>query len=268
MIKNLNKKLGRLPVRKDPRSVLFADFVRSTAKAPATLSFWANKKTKFPLASFGNTAVGDCTIASQALMATRMEDLEKGKIPSIPDKNVLSAYYALTKRLYGGGDTGANEEDALSNWRDKAHTFKDAKGNPLTIDAYTKLNHKSKEELKLAMFLSKGKGIKVCFNLPIAFQNLTTWDVPKNQPLLGDWTAGSWGGHSMFLNGDYDDKYVIWPTTWGEPDFKISWAAIAAYCDEAHSVVDSIDTFKETAGDFLNIKGLIESVNKVSPIKI
>lgn len=265
-MKVLPKKLGRLPVKDDPRSVLFAQFVRPAAKAPTTLNFWKDKK--FPLASFGNTSVGDCTIASQALMALRMEDLETKKIPTITDKSVLDAYYALTKRLYGGGDTGAYEEDALSNWRDPKHTFKDSKGHALTIDAYTKLNPKNKEELKLAMFLSKGRGIKVCFNLPVAFQKLTTWDIPKNQPLLGDWTPGSWGGHSMYLNGDYDDKYVTWPTTWNEPDFKISWAAIAAYCDEAHSIVDSIDTWKKTAGDYLNLKGLIANVNEVSSIKV
>lgn len=265
-MKVLNKKLGRLPAKKDPRSVLFADFVRPSAKAPLTNNFWKDKK--FPLDSFGNTTVGDCTIASQALMATRMEDIETKKIPSIPQKNVLASYYAMTKRLYGGGDTGANEEDALKNWRDKTHTFKDAKGNPLTIDAFTKLNHKSKEELKLAMFLSNGRGIKVCFNLPVAFQNMKIWDLPKNQPLLGDWTPGSWGGHSMFLNGDYDDKYVNWPTTWGEPDIKISWAALAAFCDEAHSVVDSVDTWKKTASKYINVAGLIEGVNKVSNLKI
>jgi hypothetical protein len=60
--------------------------------------------------------------------------------------------------------------------------------------------------VKAAIALSGKFGIKACFNLPLAFEHINppeVWDVPAGQQLTGDWTPGTWGGHSTFVDS-YD----------------------------------------------------------------
>lgn len=58
------RKLGRLPARSDPRALMFSRFATEPKRLPPRTNFWPQRKA-FPLRTFGNTEVGDCTRASQ-----------------------------------------------------------------------------------------------------------------------------------------------------------------------------------------------------------
>jgi hypothetical protein len=267
---NLPGKLGRLPSRSDPRALMFARFATEPKVLPERTNFWP-RRTGFPLRTFGNDAWGDCTRASQANAAMRMERLECRRTPSITDEEVIRVYREMSDRLYGGGDNGAYETDALDCWRRPEYTFRDTRGRPLTIDAYLRVNAGDQTELRSALVTAGAHGIKVCLALPLAFQGHAPpadWDIPAGQPLIGEWQAGSWGGHSLFVR-DYDAVGLWIVHSWARPDQRITWKAAAAYLDEAHIVIDSLDAWRTRAAarriDFAAIK---KAVNKVSSRKI
>lgn len=265
------KRLGRGPVRSDTRALLFNKFVSPMA-LPERSQFWPTK-TGFPLRIFGNNQYGDCTLASQAQLAMRAERLEVGRRASITDDEVIRVYVALSDRLYGGGDNGAYETDALSNWRNKDYTFRDTQGRPLTIDAFTRINPFDHEEVKTAIWLAPVHGIKICLNLPAAFSSIdppADWDIPEGQQPIGEWMPGSWGGHSMTAR-DYDEIGIWLVHTWGIPDQRITWRAAAIYLDEAHSIIDSMDFWRTKLPEqakLIDLEGIKREVNRVSSIKL
>jgi hypothetical protein len=266
-------RLGKLPAKSSLKALLFEDFLRADVLIPPSYNFWAKRKA-FPIVSFGNTAHGCCTIASQAVAAMRMERLEQRRTVNITTDSVLKAYYDMTARLYGGGDTGAYETDALSNWRKPDLTFSDVKGRPFTIDAFTRINHFDHNAIRRAFYITAGKGLKVCFNLPLAWASRTSnkggiWDLPEGQPLTGEWMPGTWGGHSMWSISNYNAIGFETPHTWDFPNQFITWRGAAAYMDEVHVVFDSLNAWKKTpAAKVIDFDKLREAVNSVSSQKI
>jgi len=274
------KALGRLPTKSDTRALMFSRFAQPRKTLPPRTNFWPRRKG-FPLRSFGNREHGCCTIASQGLMQMRNERLEARRTPSIADEEILRVYYAMTLREYGvgdgtptnpAGDVGAYETDALNNMRRPDRTFRDTKGRPLTIDAYVRLNAGDHEEIRNGLVTAAAHGLKFCINLPRAFQDIeppSDWDIPAGQPMVGDWLPGSWGGHSMYMR-DYDEVGIYYPHTWDMPDQRITWRAVAAYVDEVHLVVDSVDSWRQKPGikNAIDLPGLRAAVNKVSSQRI
>lgn len=270
-------RLGRLPRKRSMKSLDFADFY-SAVRLPTRQQYWANKEAP-PIRSFGNTECGDCTRAKQAVAHLRMERLEQGrKAPfiDVTDEEVKRVYFEMTARLYGGGDTGAYEEDALSEWRKPDLTFKDTAGNPFTIEAFLSLDPGNQNQLKAALALAGAKGIALAFSLPIEAQSQLdrgemTWDVPEGQALTGDFMPGSWGGHSVWAYG-YEPADVNLDMTWNIPPIKATWRFMAAYCDEAHIVIDSVDAWRarlaKVEGVKLNLSKIVSAVNSVSSQKI
>lgn len=266
-----DRKLGRLPSRSDPRALMFGRFAREPRVLPERTNFWP-RRSAFPLRTFGNDEWGDCTRASQANASMRMERLECRRTPSITDEEVVRVYREMSDRLYGGGDNGAYETDALSEWRKPDTTFRDTKGRPLTIDAFLRVNAADQTELRSALVTAGAHGIKVCLALPRAFQHIlppADWDIPAGQPLIGDWQAGSWGGHSVFLR-DYDAVGLWIVHTWALPDQRITWKAAAAYLDEAHVAIDSFDAWRtrKASAKGIDFQAVRREVNRVSSRKI
>lgn len=265
------RRLGRLPMKTTRKALLFSDFFKFV-KLPPKQEYWT-KKTPLPLRTFGNTSYGCCTIAKQAVASMRMERIEQRKLIDISDEEVIRVYLDLSERLYGGGDNGAYEDDALTNWRDPTKTFRDAAGHPYTIDAFLKINAANHDEMRAGLVLGAPKGIAICLNLPAAFARLeppAEWHVPAGNALIGEWMPGSWGGHSLFCNG-YNSRGLILDHTWGVPNNLLTWEAAAAYCDEAHLLIDSVDTWRKKTTD-RKIKSALsavtEAVNSVSAIQI
>jgi hypothetical protein len=239
----VGKRLGRMPSKSTRKALQFADFFRFL-EVPTSAVYW-KRKTPIPLRTYGNNHWGDCTRAKQAVAATRMERIEQRRLIEISDEEVIRVYVDMSDRLYGGGDNGAYEDDALNEWRNPETTFRDMKGNPYTIDAYLRINAKNLDEMKAALAFSQAKGIAVCFNLPVAWDNdEQVWSVPADGHLVGQWVPGSWGGHSLWAR-DYDADGPYVDQTWGFGPTKVTWEAIAAYCDEAHLVIDSVDAWRK-----------------------
>jgi hypothetical protein len=262
-------RLGKLPAKSSLKALLFSDYLKAEVKLPEATNFWTKRKP-FPLRSFGNTEIGDCTRASQAHAAMRMERVECRRTPSITDQEVERVYFDMTARLYGGGDTGAYETDALSEWRKPDLTFRDTHGRPLTIDAFTKVNVNQKE-IMTAIYTTGAHGIKICFNLPLAFEAQTSsgkWDIPDGQRMTDEWLPNSWGGHSTYAQ-DYTKDGIILETNWGIKPILVTWRAVLAYADESHWIIDSLDAWrKKPAAKNIDLNTLKADVNAVSSQKI
>jgi hypothetical protein len=268
------KKLGRLPAKSSEKALLFKKYLRAV-KVPAESDFW-RKRSDFPGRTYGNAGpdgAGDCTRASQANASVRMERIETRRTIDVADAEVLRVYFDMTTRLYGGGDTGAYETDALDEWRRPDRTFKDMKGRAYVIDAYTRVNHLDLDEVRAAIYLSGTKGIKLCLSLPQAFLGIdppAPWDIPDGQVLTGNWLGQF--GHSLFADA-YGKEGVrlvhSWYTGEGvEYHQTLTWRAFAAYVDEVHSVVDSIDAWRKHAGSKFATAKLVSDVAKVSSYPI
>jgi hypothetical protein len=267
-------RLGRLPLKTTRKALQFSAFFdQNFLQLPKKTNYWTRKK---PLAqrTFGNTEYGDCTRAKQAYAAIRMERIEQKRTVDITDEEVIRVYVDMSNRLYGGGDNGAYEDDALSEWRKPELTFRMTDGNPHTIDAFLRINALNHSELKAGLALSGAKGLPFCINLPLGFSRIHRWDIPEGQALIGQWMPGSWGGHSMWAI-DYDEEDMIVDDTWAEGPRRISWRAVAAYVDEAHFVIDSVDTWRKRAAQEPNSKkmraalgNIADAVNGVSSQKI
>lgn len=263
-----DKRLGKLPAKSDVRTLMFSRF-NGVDKVPAANNYWA-KKAPFTYETWGNTTIGDCTVAKQANMFRRFERIERRQTIHIATDEVTRVYYAMTQELYGGGDTGAYEEDALSRSRNPETCLHDSAGHPLLIDAFVRLNPFDHDELRSALFLAKGHGIAICINLPWGFASIdppNPWDIPEGQELTGAWMPGSWGGHSMFATG-YTKEGIILEHTWGIAPQLLTWRAAAVYLDEAHLVIDSVNAWKKKTKGKLDIDGIVKAVNKVSRTKI
>lgn len=267
------KKLGKAKPKTSLKQLFLADFLKvqgTEPKLPEATNFWTHR-AKFPLGTWGNTKAGDCTRAKQALAQTRMERLERKRTIVITEEEVLRVYYDMTKRLYGGGDTGAYEVDALSEWRKPDLTFRDnsRKKNPLTIDAFLAINNRSVDEIKKAIHLAGAHGIAVCFNLPAAWSSTYLWDIPEDQQPFGNYEPGSWGGHSMWAL-DYKPEGVVIGHTWGVADGLVTWRGMAQYCDEANLVIDSVNAWskRKEVSKLINMAAVKSEVNAVSAQKI
>lgn len=278
------KRLGKLPAKGDVRTLMFARFVQLD-RIPTAYNPW-KRRTPFMPRTFGNNAEGCCTKASQALAAMRFERLETKRTVGISDAEIHRVYREGVRRHYGTDeDMGMYELDALSDFRRPEHTFRDAAGHPITIDAFAAVNPRSNDEVRAAIALSGKWGIKICLNLPIAFARIDPpypWDVPKDQPLTGEWMPGSWGGHSLFVdrynaNGvtmvhSWYEGQGIPKSQWPVDEQVITWTALSAYCDESYWLVDSVDFWRKRATAkekrAVDVSGIVKAVNKVSRHKI
>ncbi len=262
------KQLGRLAPRSDPRALMFSRFAIAPKAIPASTNFWATEHT-FKPRTFGNTQYGDCTRASQAIGALRMEWLETHKSPHIEDEEVIRVFLDMCKRLYNGDAGGGYIMDALSCWRNPEYTFRDTSGHPLTIDAYTRVHPSDQQELRQAIWTAGSHGVLIGVNLPEAFQMIdppAVWDIPEGQPAIGPWRPGSLGGHAMWVR-DYTEKGIWLVHTWGLPDQFITWRAASLYIDEAYMVIDSMDVWRKRKAP-VKLGALRAAVNEVSSIKL
>jgi hypothetical protein len=265
------QRLGRLPAKASRKALMFSDFYKY-GDIPKKTNFWRTK-SPLPLRHFGNNQYGDCTRAKQAVAAMRMERLEQKRTITVTDAEIIRVYTEMSDRLYGGGDNGAYEDDALNEWRRPETTFTDTAGRPYTIDAYLRLNAFNHEEVRAALSMAKARGLAICLNLPIAFANILPprdWDIPEGQAPTGPWMPGSWGGHSLNMH-DFDETGFWLDHTWMLNPQRITYRAAAIYMDEVHIVLDSVNTWKKLArgpAGTLALKKVIEAVNDVSSYRI
>jgi hypothetical protein len=265
-----DKCLGKLPAKAGPKALMYRSFATLTTTVPEKTNYWVKRKPFTPQ-TWGNDQEGCCTIAKQANMFRRFERLElKNQTIVIPTQEVHRVYRDLTSRLYGSGDTGAYETDALDCSRREATALRSDKGRPLILDAYLRVDPKDLQAVRNAMYTAGGHGLAVCLALPMAYQEIeppNDWTTPpEGTAFVNEWEPYSWGGHSMWAV-DYD-KFGVWlEHTWGIPLQRITWAAFSAYCDECHIVIDSVDKWRRTRTS-IDIPAVVDAVNDVSSQKI
>src|SRR4051812_32342073 len=90
-----DRRLGKAPAKSSAKLLQLRNFADTGAIAPDKFMFWEKRK-EFPLRSYGNREVGDCTRASQALATMRLERLETRRtLKNITDEEVVRVYFEM-----------------------------------------------------------------------------------------------------------------------------------------------------------------------------
>lgn len=213
-------KLGKLPPKKDARTLRLASYLRKTLPLAPLEQHW-----EFGIQNWGmmlNDQLGDCTCASAGHMI-RTWSANIGKEILVSDQEIQEAYEAVSgyDPQTGLNDNGAYELDVLNYWR------KNGIGGQ-SIYAYAALDTSNWNYIKWAIMLFGG--VYVGLALPNSAQNQDIWQAengPSGEP-------GSWGGHAVPLVG-YDMMYIEC-VTWGTVK-RMTWDFWAKYGDEAYAVL-------------------------------
>lgn len=176
----------------------------------------------------GNDSHGDCVFAAGA-HAIQTWTLNAG-LPvharierTMSDAAVLSYYSRWAGYVPGNAatDNGFVIADFLNLWR------ADAYGGVL-LDGFVDPEPGNQEHIKQGIALFGG--VDIGLQLPVAWQNMHTWDVAEGN----DGAPGSWGGHSVWVPA-YNALGPVC-VTWGALK-QITWPALAQYSDEAHAII-------------------------------
>src|SRR5215467_12859070 len=184
-------KLGKAAAKRDTRNLRFAAVLKAPPPLPANYDFDLTHPG-IPTPMFANDNYGDCVMAGRAHQTLRFEDIEQGSVLMISDKDVLTEYFKES----GGVDSGLVVLDSLSEWRQKG--WKVGK-KTYKIQAYAEVNHKSKDEMKQAIFADVGVGLGL--QLPKAAQKQIQTGQPWTVTTGPNAKVGSWGGHYVYVPG-------------------------------------------------------------------
>lgn len=243
-------RLGKLPARRDSRTIRLARFFSRLPPIPKSYRFEL-RYPGLPTPMFANDRYGDCVIAGRAHQTLRLERVETGKTIRITTRDVLTEYWNET----GGEDrdTGLVMLDSLKAWRDPGWLVGK---RTYTIDAFGSINPRDGADVRAAVFLLNG--IQVGLFLPISAKKQMgkVWEVVKGPT---GW-AGTWGGHCVTISS-YDEVGPIC-VTWGEYQ-RMTWAFFARYCDENYGVVDSLNKWTKQPGiDVAKLKRYLDEITK------
>jgi hypothetical protein len=238
-------KLGKLPKRNDPRTLMFARYlnVANLPIIPKSVDYSAG------ITDWGmmlNDKIGDCAIAGPGHL---IEAWTVGaKI--IPDSEILKTYSAISgyDPLTGRNDSGCVLLDVLNFWRNKG--IMDDK-----IGAFAEVDIKDENDIKAAIYLFNGLNIGVAIpeSAEQQFSKGQPWKVVKNSNIVG--------GHCIILVG-FDSKYY-YAVTWGKV-VKIEKAWLKKYMDEAWAIISQDYIFNgKTKQGFLSDQ-LIEDLKLIA----
>jgi hypothetical protein len=235
-------KLGKRPVKIDPRNIKLAKILKILPPIPSEYDFdKAHGNFKFPTDAWGNAgedAVGDCVEVASYSHQVRAESIEQSKIISITREDVVNQYFKES----GGLDYGLVMLDHMKEWVNNGLRVGGRKlwclrwgGDLYRADAFAEVNPKSMDEVYAAIYLLYGVQLGIALPMTAQDQIGKVWDVvdgPGNQP-------GSWGGHAVdglaYSKGNWIECF-----TWGERQ-PMTIRFFQKYCDEIYALVDSID---------------------------
>lgn len=226
----MNKRLGRLPVKLDKRTLRLKDVVMADLLPPLPDTFDVDVGL-VPIAEdvWGNDQWGDCVICGRANWTLRAECVEQKTCLKISSDEVLNEYW----KEQGGGepDNGLVMLDSLNEWRQSGWSVS---GNNYKIDAFAAIDWKDHKELEYAVMLLNGGyiGINVPTTAMSQFEDGKPWTVVPG--------AAIEGGHCIYIVS-YNQTGPIC-VTWGKRQ-QMSWDFLDTYCEEAYAIVDGIDTF-------------------------
>lgn len=231
----LIKKLGKLPVKHDPRTLQLSKYLTALPSYPHVYQY---SKDISAWGMMGNDTIGDCTCAAAGHGIMSWTD-DNGDLFTPTDAEVISAYSAVSgyNPSTGANDNGAACIDVLNYWR------KTGVGGR-TINSYAQVAVSNLHEVQASIYLFGFAYIGL--GLPISAQNQPkVWSLPPS--LAGNGAPGSWGGHCVIITGwDTTGLDVI---TWGE-QIRMTWGFWKAYVEEAYAIIsnDFLKAGKSPAG--------------------
>lgn len=198
-------KLGKKPVKHDPRTLHLRAYLKAEAlpPIPAAISY-SDKVGNYPM--YQNDVIGDCAIAGPAHQIQTWSANDGEEITPTEDQ-VLEGY----QRVGGwnpadpSSDNGCVLLDVMNHWRREGICGR-------KIAAYAKINDNDINMLKAGIFMFGGVMLGV--NLPAAVQEADSWTLPSHIPLRqrASWQPGTWGGHCVPVTGFKDDylEFISW----------------------------------------------------------
>lgn len=164
-------KLGKLPPRRDPRTLKFAKYLRKGSvlpPAPAAVD-WTATISSWPM--MANDTLGDCTCAAAGHMI-ECWTANVGDAFTPSNAQIVAAYSATSGYVVGDSatDTGAIELDVLNYWRQ--HGIAGHK-----IHAYAAFDPRDAECARQAIALFGGAYIGLA--LPLSAQQQDVWGAPS-----------------------------------------------------------------------------------------
>ena len=216
-------KLGKLPPKHDPRTLMLRDYLDLSALPPVPASkAWDHSITAWGMCL--NDQIGDCTCAAVCHYVQMATVNAAGTEITIPDGDVLTAYEAVSGYRPGHPETdnGAYELDVLKYWRGTG-----VGGHKLGAWADVDLHNHDLVKAAILLFGATYIGFNVPNSAMQQFNAGQSWDVVAND-------GGIVGGHAVVVIG-YDTAAVE-VVTWGRIQ-RMSWAFWDRYCDEVHAVM-------------------------------
>lgn len=218
-------RLGKLPPRLDPRTLMFAKYRRKSTRNPAHIG-WHRGVDSWPV--LANDQVGDCAIAAMGHHIQGWTHNEGPDMVVLDDQTILAAYSEITgyNPARPETDQGTVMLDALRYWR------KSGIGGR-KIEGFTKVGGSSEVREAIWVF----GGAYVGLSLPLTARDQLSdgqpWSVANTGP-TGQGRPGSWGGHAVAILGY--DRHRLTCVTWGAIQ-KMTWGFFETYCDEAYAVL-------------------------------
>lgn len=225
-------KLGKLPARKDPRTLRYGAYRTASLTAP-NQAHWGRRAK--PYGMLGNDDYGDCAEAAQGHVE-QMWAIDSGSSTYTPtEQQTLDAYSAITgfSPTNPNSDRGTVLLDALNYWKGTGFP-----GAPHPISAFMQVSPQSGDEVRESV--AYYGHLYIGLQLPLSAQDQvgTCWTVGTGSSAQ----AGSWGGHCVPISG-YTASH-LWCITWGDIQ-EMDWDFFNTYCDEAY-VCLSQDWMKST----------------------
>ena len=223
----LIKKLGKLPVKHDDRTLQVGKYLNAAALPTFPHVYQYSKDLGQNWGMMGNDSIGDCTCAAAGHgIMSWTDDCDNLVTPS--DADIITAYSAVSgyDPATGANDNGAACLDVLNYWR------KTGVGGR-TINSYAQITVSNLHQLQASIYLFGLAYIGI--GLPITAQNESkVWTLPHS--LTGNGAPGSWGGHCVIVTGwDATGLDVI---TWGE-QIRMTWGFWKAYVEEAYAIISN-----------------------------
>jgi len=221
-------KLGKQPVRHDPRTLLMASYVTPALPTPPASVDLTSKVPSWGM--MDNDQIGDCTCAAAGHLIMEWTANAKPKMFTPSDKQIVASYSAITgyNPASGANDNGAVELDVLNYWRQSGIA-----GHK--ISAYVALEPSNHMHIMDSVYIFGGCyiGLRLPISAQAQIQNHQPWSVPPQGP-TGDGQPGSWGGHAVPVMA-YDARGLT-VVTWGALQL-MTWMFWAAYCEEAYAIL-------------------------------
>jgi hypothetical protein len=249
----LHYKLGKLPVRHDPRTLQFGAYLTQKLAPPPPSKSWTAKIGNTAWGMMDNDNYGDCTCAAAGHMIMDWT-ANTGKEVVVPDPVILAFYNHFA---HGVADAGANMLDVLKYWRTQGL-------DKHKITAFAALELKNNTEVMDSVNLFGACYIGVAlpdFAVSPGKDPLTIpWIVPPKGP-VGNAAPNQNNGHCIpAVAYDQRNLYIV---TWGQLK-AMSWGFYQTYTEETYAVLSPDWLKKKKAPNGFDMAALQKDLQEVA----